>query len=273
MTGWKRAVAVSEGVFAGGEPYLKVGSGEPLVYLSGFATQHRVPTGMGRAITVKTVAPFARAGYAVYFTLPAPHQPFGVTFADLAASCAVSLAEHFGVPVNVLGHSTGGSLALQLIADHPESVRRAVVASAAYELGTVARFAQLPLAEHLEKSGRFRADLLAPGFTKNPVLQRLLSVPLRLMSLPKVQQPSDPARVLRAENDYSVFSRLETITTPTLVIWGERDHFTPKAMFEETAQRLPNGKAICYPTAGHAVTTHKRFVGDVLAFLEPESTT
>ncbi|WP_327584330.1 lysophospholipase [Nonomuraea sp. NBC_00507] len=54
--------------------------------------------------------------------------------ADIATQHAQALAERFGEPVDVLGMSSGGSLALQLAADHPEVVRRLVVAGAAYTL-------------------------------------------------------------------------------------------------------------------------------------------
>ena len=50
-----------------------------------------------------------------------------------------AILERFGGPVPVIGHSTGGSLLLQLVADRPDVVTRAVVASAAYTLGPVAK--------------------------------------------------------------------------------------------------------------------------------------
>ena len=124
-----------EGTFRGGEPYLRVGTGRPLVYLPGFTTDHANPTGFGRWLTLLTVRPFARAGFEVYFTGRAPNLPPTTTFADLAASLADGLEEHFDEPVDILGHSTGGSLVLQIIADRAKVVRRAVVASAAYKLG------------------------------------------------------------------------------------------------------------------------------------------
>src|SRR5690242_503149 len=160
-----------EGSFRNGEPYLRVGTGRPLVYLSGFSTEHANPTGFGRRLTMLTVRPFANAGFEVYFTGRAPHLPPMTTFPDLAASLADGVREYFGEPVDILGHSTGGSLVLQTIADRPEVVRRAVVASAAYRLGPVGKQAQLDLMHGLEKDGRFRADQLAVGLTQNRIIQ------------------------------------------------------------------------------------------------------
>jgi pimeloyl-ACP methyl ester carboxylesterase len=259
--------AVIEGQFPGGEPYLRVGAGQPLVYLIGFTTKHANPTGFGRWLTLSIARPFVKAGFEVYLTGRAPHLQPTTTFADLAASLADGLGEHFNEPVDVIGHSTGGSLVLQLIADRPEVVRRAVVASAAYELGSTGKQAQLALLRGLEKDGRFRAHHLAAGFTRNRIMQRLISIPMRLTSLVKVANPADPITMLRAEDEFDVYDRLSKIPTETLVICGARDYLYSPEIFAETAHRLPHGKLIMYPKRGHSIVTSKQFVADVVAFL------
>jgi pimeloyl-ACP methyl ester carboxylesterase len=258
---------VSEGAFRGGEPYLRRGAGRPLVYLPGFTTEHANPTGFGRRLTLLTVRPFARAGFDVYLTGRAPHLPPGTRFADLAASLADGLVDHFDEPVDILGHSTGGSLVLQTIADRPDVVRRAVVASAAYRLGPIAKQVQLELLGSLEKDGKFGAHHFADGFTKNRIMQRLLAIPMRLASLAKVPNPADPIAVLRAEDAFDVHDRLSSISTETLVICGARDYFWTQEMFAETAHRMPHGALIMYPKRGHNIVTSKQFVADVIAFL------
>jgi pimeloyl-ACP methyl ester carboxylesterase len=256
-----------EGRFRNGEPYLRVGTGRPLAYLSGFSIEHANPTGFGRWVTVSTVRPFAKAGFEVYFTGRAPHLPPTTTFADLAASLADGLQGHFGEPVDILGHSTGGSLVLQIIADRAEVVRRAVVASAAYTLGPNGKRAQLDLLHGLEIDGRFRADELSAGFTQSRILQRLISIPMRMVSF-RVPDPADPITVLRAEDKFDVYDRLPDISTETLVICGARDHFWTPEMFAETARRIPRCEFIMYPKRGHNIVTSKQFVADVVAFLE-----
>jgi pimeloyl-ACP methyl ester carboxylesterase len=271
MAGAQREVAqsqVTEGTFKGGMPYLKVGAGRPLVYLCGFVPDHVNPTGMGRRITLRTIEPFVRAGYEVYFTNRAPGMAPDTTFADIAANHAAAITDRFGEPVDVIGHSTGGSLVMQLIADHPEVVRRAVAASAAYRLGPVAKKAQLELLHNLEKDGTFKAASMAAGFTQNPVLRKLLSVPMSLTGvLLKIRNPADPVSVLRAEDGYDLYDRLSSIETETLIICGARDYFWTPEMFAETARLMPHGKLVMYPKAGHAIVTKKQFFVDVLTFL------
>lgn len=257
------------GAFSGGEPYLALGSGRPLVYLVGLSPNHEVPAaGLERRITLGTIKPFAQAGYRVYLTNRPPGLTPGTTWPDLAARLAESLREAFDGPVDVIGHSTGGSETLQLIADHPEVVRRAVVASAAYRLGPLAKAMQLELIDNVEQHGRFYSPQLVAGFVRNPVLQRILNVPLRLVTgRVTINSRTDLATALRAEDGFDVYDQLPSIKTETLVIYGGRDYYWTQEMFAETADRMPNATGLCYPKAGHAIVSGKRYFTDVINFL------
>ena len=46
---------------------------------------------------------------------------------------------------------------------------------------------------------------------------------------------------------------LPSITAPTIVIGGDRDQFFSRELFEETADLIPNGKAIVFKNEGHYV--------------------
>jgi pimeloyl-ACP methyl ester carboxylesterase len=262
-------VAVREGAFAGGLPYLAVGRGEPLVYLCGGTPNHRnPPPGLERRLTLRTVVPLARAGYEVFFTNRWPGMRADITWPEVADGHAAALREHFGRPVNVLGHSTGGSLVLQLIADHPQVVARAVVASAAYTLGPVAKTAQLRMLDSIETTGRFAAEEILDGMVKSRSIRAVLRALLRLASRRiTIESPTDTVAMLRAEDGFDVRDRLPTIGTETLVICGAKDYFWSLDMFAETAYRMPHGRLVMYPDLGHGLVTSPRFVADVAAFL------
>jgi pimeloyl-ACP methyl ester carboxylesterase len=266
--------SVEQGAFSGGEPYLALGGGRPLVYLAGLSANHELPAGgPERWISLATIRPLAEAGYRVYLTNRPPGLQPGTSWADLADRLATSLADRFDEPVDLVGHSSGGSLLLQLLADRPEVARKAVVASAAYRLGPVAKEAQLQLLDNVERHGRFQADLLLAGFVQDPVMRRLLNVPVGLAtSMIKIKSRSDLAIALRAEDAFDVYDKLPAITTETLVVYGGKDYFWTQEMFAETAARMPNATGVRYPNAGHGLTTSKAFFRDVIDFLgTPES--
>jgi pimeloyl-ACP methyl ester carboxylesterase len=265
-------IAVREGTFGGGIPYLAVGSGEPLIYLCGSTPNHRNPKpGLERTFTLRTVNPLARAGFEVFFTNRWPGMAAETTFAEVAARHAEAICEHFGQPVDVLGHSTGGSLALQLIADRPDVVRRAVVASAAYTLGPLAKNAQLETLDAIETTGRYSAEAIldAMGGLVRFRWVRITLTPLAWAAAKRItiENPTDAIAMLRAEDAFDVRDRLGHIQTETLVICGAQDYFSTPEMFAETAFRLPRGKLIMYPNRGHALVIAPEFVRDVTAFL------
>jgi len=266
------SVDVREGTFSGGLPYLVLGSGDPLVYLCGFTLDHRNPKpGLQRTLALRTLTPLARAGFQVYFTNRWPGMAAGTTFADIAERHAEAIHRHFGTPVDVVGASTGGSLALQLIADRPDVVRKAVVASAAYALGPVAKEAQLKLLHDIEETGRYPAEAvldLMPAKLRSRLLRALLT-PVALLAAKRItiEDPADTIAMLRAEDAFDVRDRLPQIQTETLVVCGAQDPFWPLEMFAETAFRLPRGKLIMYRNRGHALIIAPEFFTDVTAFL------
>jgi pimeloyl-ACP methyl ester carboxylesterase len=265
-------IGVQEGTFSGGLPYLAVGSGEPLIYLCGSTSSHRNPRpGLERIFTLRTVTPLVRSGFKVYFTNRWPGMALDTTFADVAERHAEAILDHFGGPVDVLGHSTGGSLTLQLIADRPDVVRKAVVASAAYTLGPVAKRGQLEMLHALEATGRYSAKALVDGiegYIRSRWVRTMLT-PLAMVAAKciTIESPPDAIAMLRAEDAFDVRDRLGDIETETLVICGAQDYFWTPEMFAETAFRLPHGKLIMYPDRGHGIVVAPEFARDVTAFL------
>jgi pimeloyl-ACP methyl ester carboxylesterase len=110
---------VRDGVMKGGLPYLAVGEGPPLVVFPASAPSHANPTGLQRRLAARFLAPLARGGFAVYNVNRKVGLRPGATMADIAADYAVALGPAFGEPVDVLGISTGGSVAQQFAVDHP----------------------------------------------------------------------------------------------------------------------------------------------------------
>src|ERR687893_2580790 len=129
---------VREGFLKGGLPRLSFGDGPPLVVFPGLGMSNANPAGLQRWGELRLLAPLARAFTVHRVGRPVGLEP-GTTMEDLANGYAGALGDEFGGPVDVLGISTGGSLALQLAADRPDLVRRLVVAGAACRLSEQGR--------------------------------------------------------------------------------------------------------------------------------------
>ena len=261
------APQVTEGTLGHELPCFAMGSGDPLVVLRGFMTVHANPTGLQRRVEVRLLRPLARH-VRVVAVGRAPGMAPGTSMADIARDHAQAIRAEFGTAVDVLGVSSGGSVALQLAADHPDVVRRLVLVSAGHRLGAAARRAQLGYVE-AAAAGRRGAHLLAPLKVRSSIGARLLA-PLMWL-LDPLTRPADPADMLafaRAEDDFDLGDRLPEITAPTLVIAGERDDVYPPEVFRRTAEGVRDGRLLVYPGVGHGGTlTFPRFVPDVVAFL------
>jgi pimeloyl-ACP methyl ester carboxylesterase len=112
----RRRDDVVEETLAHRMPALVWGSGPPLVYLRGFSTTHTNPAGLARAAEVRLLRPLARQ-FRIHAVGRPPGLAPGATMASIAAQHADALRARFGAAVDVLGVSSGGSIALQLAAD------------------------------------------------------------------------------------------------------------------------------------------------------------
>ena len=244
----------------GGLPCVSVGSGPPLVVFPGMS---RAP--VERA---SNFAPLAHATKRTVFVVDRPRGlERGTTMADLAAMHASALHARFPDPVDILGGSTGGTIALQLAVDHPSRVRRLVIAASAAWLGEHGRAALRAYGDAIA-AGRSGARILAPMLA--PRWREWLMRPL-LRLAERRERHVDPSVMLAtidAESAFDVRARLNEITTPVLVIGGGRDRAFPTELLRETAAGIPGARLVIYPRCGHVGTMlHPRFGRDVSGFL------
>ena len=259
------------GTWPGGLPYLAVGSGPPLVFLPGTTPNHDAPTGTERRFQARQVLPYA-ASRRVWWVNRRPGLDPAATMADIAADYANAMLRRFDEPVDVIGESTGGSVALQLAADHPAVVKRLVIVSAAYRLSEEGRDTMLRVADDV-LDGRPRAAgaelmrMTGSGTLSN----RLLAALGWLIGKPFFAHvTADLMTTIRAEDAFNLRTRLADIVAPTLVIGGDRDAFYSAELFRQTVEGIPRADLALYSGRGHMSTgLDPRFLPDILSFLDP----
>ncbi len=271
MTGAMTTVQPEEGILPGGLPFRALGAGEPLVYLPPFAPYNNLPTGLSRSIEVRIQRGLAAPGFRVFQVNRRPGLPAGTSMENLAGELASTLAATFARPVDVLGFSTGGALGLTLAANHPDRVRRLVVASAAHRMSSVARAACAAAAARAAAHDRrgFQAAM-APTATLSPIGRRLAAAFGWLVAplfLGREWDPADAVITLRADLELDLSARLSDIRAPALIICGDSDPSYPEALTAELARGIPLCQRIVYPRTGHGVILARRFAADMAAFL------
>jgi len=228
-------------------PYAAIGTGEPMLVIAGLMPYTGPgPDRMARAaigwITEvadrrRFVLVNRRAGY-----------PRGTTFAEIAAEHAEAIRE-LGGKVDVMGTSTGGSIAQQLAADHPDVVGRLFLLSTACRLGPEGRVLQRRVAARIRAGARRQATaVMVNEFAPAPVaVAASLVGPLVLR---KDETWDDLATTIEAEDDFDL-AKLDTITAPTLIVCGRDDIFYPPALFEETQRLIPGSELVMLEGKGH----------------------
>jgi pimeloyl-ACP methyl ester carboxylesterase len=236
----------------GSFPALRTGTGRPLVVLAGLSPDVGVDGRTMRSSHRAAMRPFA-AGADVHYVNRRRGLLRGSTMADLAAEHAEAIRYAFDGPVDLGGLSTGGSLAQQLAADHPDVVRRLVLVATACRLSPRARAEQRRAAEAV-RAGRPRrafAELgrdLAPGPVGHLTAAASWVAGPRLF--PDRSDLDDMATTIEAEDGFDL-ARLATIAAPTLLVAGGRDVFYPRALVDETLTLIPDSRLDLHPRRGH----------------------
>jgi pimeloyl-ACP methyl ester carboxylesterase len=264
------ATPAAQGTIGNGMAYMRLGDGPPLVFLPGLSAHHRPPRGLDRLVRVKEIKPFSRHHQTWWLQRPVGLDP-DTTMSGLASNYADALAGQFGGPVDVLGHSTGGSVALQLAVDHPSAVRRLVLVSSGCRLGPEGRDAQLQVARLLRRDKPRRAGALVMSMlAAGPVSRRAMACIGWILG-EAVMGKGDPdlLATVNAEDAFDLTrQRLDAVRMPVLVIGGDRDAFYGGGVFEETASLLPRSRVVLCQGKGHMGAANPRVVQEVLRFLE-----
>jgi pimeloyl-ACP methyl ester carboxylesterase len=243
-------------------------SGPPLLFLGGLLPVAGVEAELARRSAEFSARPLADMRRVMYANRRVG-LPEGMTIAEIAAEHARAIDALDAGPLDVVGVSTGGSIAQQLAADHPETVRRLVLVSTGCRLSAKVRRLQSRVAAHVRAGNRQRAlasvtlAVLVPG--GEPLTFAL--APLMAPLARRIGDLSDLATTIEAEDAFDL-ARNGTIRAPTLIVAGSRDRFYPRQLLEETQQLIPGSLLHRIPRRGHVtVMSSSRLTQLVRGFL------
>jgi pimeloyl-ACP methyl ester carboxylesterase len=262
---------VSTGYSKNNLPYIRIGSkSQKLVIFEGLNANHKPPSGFTLRMMASSFKHFAN-DFTVFYIGRQPGLPMGCSMRDMSEDYAIMVRDELGEPVNIMGLSTGGPIAQYFAVDHPDLVRRLVLAMTGYRLTEQGAKLQKEIG-NLIQQGKWRtaASTLANGMTSGPIkpILRAFCWFLGKSMFGSPSTPSDGLVEIEAEDKHNFKNRLKDIQVPTLVIGGDKDFFYP---IRETAAGISNAKLILYKGVGHGAMMKSQFNKDVIAFLTKDA--
>jgi pimeloyl-ACP methyl ester carboxylesterase len=221
-------------------PFLAVGTGAPMLYIGGLAFQAGVDAPGSERTNASLLAPFATRRR-VLFVNRRRGLPRGMSMAELASEHADAIRSLDAGPVDVAGLSTGGSIAQQLAADHPDVVDRLVLLCSACRLGPEGRALQRRVAARIRRGARRQALAVMLAGLVPPRRGQVLAGALGWLAGPRVlaagDDLADMATTIEAEDAFDLASSRSPIRAPTLILAGGEDRFYSPELFARRGSR------------------------------------
>jgi 3-oxoadipate enol-lactonase len=244
---------VTEALLGPGLPTLKIGGGpRPLVYLPGLSLHPGHPTGRERAMAISGWDPLLDR-FTIY-RIGRRVRPVGTTFRDMADD-VVAAVEEMHQPVDLMGASTGGAIALEVAAMRADLVRSLILVISGVRLSEAGR-SKAGVASRAAAAGRWRrayAEVMPIGSTS--ARGRALMAALGWFLGPRlIGVPEDPTLVLAelgAWQRYDAEELLARVCCPTLVIGAEHDRLFTAAATRELGDRLQTATTVIMPRLAH----------------------
>ena len=255
--------------------YVELGEGPPLLLIHGLAGswQNWLETIPHFARTHRVLAPDLPG----FGQSPMPKEKISIPgYGRLVDGFCDAVSVERGA---LVGNSMGGFIAAEVAIQHPDRVDRLALVSAA---GITAEHQRndrgLALLRRFEAAVTWAVTHPSPRFFMRPRARRGMSLvfahPEKLPGPLLVEQAKGSGKpgfidALDALTDYPLRDRLERISVPTLILWGDCDKLVPLRDADVFEQLIPNARKLVYADTGHVPMLERpaRFSRDLEEFL------
>lgn len=229
----------------------EAGEGPVLVYLHPAGGLTWDPILLDLARSNRVIAPILPG------SRPGEHDPGAIEDIGALADVYIEGLRALGLAgADVLGQSFGGLLAAEIAARDPELFYRVILEAPIGGWVDGEPIADVWHTELPDLPPLLFADPTGPAaqafftFPDDPeIVQQILAG--------IGQAFAASGRYVDLDHDQGLFSRLSSITSPVLLVWGEKDRLAPVSHAAEFARRIPNARLEIVPGSGHIVQVEK----------------
>jgi pimeloyl-ACP methyl ester carboxylesterase len=171
-------------------------------------------------------------------------------------------------PAAVAGISMGGAIAAMLAAHHPDKVSKLILVAPAGitppqgEYVKPSRFMDAEFWLLAHNKDKFRKSLEDMFFDKSQLTPAIVDEAWKALQDPQHRRAMTRNAQYLAKPDRSFENMLESITAPTLIVWGEEDQIIPPVDAQKFSILIKYADVIYIKYCGHAVLNEK---GEALA--------
>lgn len=193
-----------------------------------------------------------------------PAGPYGQ---EVHAADLLGLLDELDIAqAHIIGLSNGGTVAMQLAAQHARRINRLLLIDTfAYADALMRAKLESWLAAVDAGGPDLRFDVATPWVWGRTFMANNATL---LQTLREKSRQSDPEAIrslISGTLEYDLRPRLNRIGHPTLVLVGEEDVLTPPWYARELATHIPNAQMLVIPQAGHALSIEQPGIVNALA--------
>lgn len=186
---------------------------------------------------------------------------------NLAVICNQFMAALGYKKYSVLGHSTGGEVALNLSLQFKDNIEKLILVDSAGLLEPQKNI-NLPPWLIKELTINYYSEFLNQVRSFNSLININFDAAQKNLYYNRMLSPDTLKAIYSTDDSGSIKGNLKDIKTPTLIIWGGKDKIIPISNGYELNNVLPSSTLIIFENSGHNpfVEAKDMFVKEVLKF-------
>ncbi len=234
--------------------YTSQGDGPPVILTHGVAASHHDWDSLAPALAEQGYRAFA-LDLLGHGDSAKPHDPQHYTHKAFYAHFAEWIASlDLAGPLTLVGHSFGGYLSMLYALKNPGRVRQLILINPLYDPNQLQPLVRL--ARRRPQLGEVAMRLTPEWFYEilislDPDVSDVRRSPVMRRQIARDAKRASPHILRLASRLPSLGPRLEKLTPPALVIWGEKDHTLAPPSFPRLVERIPNASGQPLPNCGH----------------------